>query len=236
MPNFDYSDYGAFKNSVTSGTTLISVARKLGLRNRYLRFLKDADKNLPVIELGCGNGAFLRDLLNAGFTNVRGVEPSATYQSLVDPKLIIQDRASPFLNSLPRHSLGAVIALDVLEHISRDELKNLLTLIADRLAQNGLLVFRVPNMASALALTNYFGDLSHVTPLNASSIRQLAYGTGLRIASINPEPFSRPTSVFSLIGILLWPLTYLLQRSMNAAFGIRNSILTPNLICILRRG
>jgi SAM-dependent methyltransferase len=235
MAEFNYSNYGSFKNYPGRTKFIISIARRIGIKNRYLRFLDSASKNLPVIEIGCGNGSFIVDLINAGFSDVKGVEPSGTYNYVADPNLISQDFAAPFLDKISASSLGAVVAMDVFEHIPYVDLRDLTKLIRSRLAEDGLLVFRVPNMSSPLALTNYYGDVSHTTPLNEYSIRQLAFEVDMDIVSINAEPFSYPNSLAATLGIVIWPFFYVFFRSINAAFGIRTKVLTPNLVCILKR-
>lgn len=235
MSDFDYSNYGSFKNLTERPRFLVLMARKIGVKNRYLRFASRARRDMPVVELGCGNGAFIKDLLDDGFKDVKGVEPSGTYDTVVDPDLVCRDFAAPFLRGLPSSSLGAIIALDVFEHIPQTELGELFKLISSRLARGGVLIFRVPNMASPLALVNYFGDLSHVTALNEISVRQISFGMGLEVEGIHPEPFAYPASVSTIIGVLLWPFFVLFFRVALAAFGIRKKILTPNIVCILRR-
>jgi SAM-dependent methyltransferase len=234
MSGFDYSNYGAFKQShIGTQAFFARAARKLGLRNRYVRFLKLAKKELPVVELGCGTGAFIKALLDEGFRDVKGVEPSATYHEVVDDCYITRDYAAPFLSSIPTSTLGAVVALDVFEHIPLSELQALLALIASRLVAGGFLVFRMPNMSSPLALPNQYGDLSHTTSLNEHSVRQLAFATNFRVASIHSEPFSYPRSISAVLGILIWPAFWLFYRTIMSAFGISDKILTPNMICVL---
>ena len=203
MAKFDYSNYGAFKDAMGGRGYLALIARKFGIRNRYLRFLSGASRDLPVIEIGCGNGAFIEVLLSNGFLNVKGVDPSDTYNVVVESSLVHHGFAEPFLQSCHISSLGTIVALDVFEHIPQAELRKLLSLIDSRLVPGGFLIFRVPNMASPLALVNYFGDLSHTTALNEVSARQIAFETGLKVESIHPEPFAYPTSAATLIGIIL---------------------------------
>src|SRR5665647_326619 len=51
------------------------------LRTTYGRYLSEALEHLDgprgrLLEIGCGNGFFLEEALNMGFSEVRGVEPS----------------------------------------------------------------------------------------------------------------------------------------------------------------
>lgn len=233
----EYAQYGAFKDAyaVRSHSRLRRVASALGLRHRYLRFLRPANRLLPLVEIGCGNGEFLSALMKDGFASVIGVEPSQSYRVVVDQALILRLYADAYLETCASESIGTVVALDVFEHIPQVNLKALLSLIHDRLVPGGILVFRVPNMASPLALTNYFGDLTHAVGLNEISIRQLLFGMGFSHPKVLAEPFAFPRSIRTIIGIALWPLFNVFWGTLLAAFGVQSRIMTPNLVCVVRK-
>jgi SAM-dependent methyltransferase len=235
MQKFNYSGYGAFKSVPMQSKFFALLKKKLRFKNRYLSFLVSVPRDLPVVEIGCGNGRFILDLLNEGFKDVKGVEPSQTYTFLADKSLISHEFASPYLSNIRESTLGLVVSLDVFEHIPRAELLDLIKLIESRLVDGGFLVFRIPNMSSPLALVNFYGDLSHTTPLNEFSIPQLIFDTGLYIESIKAEPFYFPVSPKIVIGIIVWPLFCMFYRILFAAFGMKTRILTPNLVCVLRK-
>jgi hypothetical protein len=174
-------------------------------------------------------------MLDDGFVSVIGIEPSTSYRPVVDPALILPLYADAYLDSCASGSIGTVVALDVFEHIPKVDLQALLALIHDRLVAGGLLVFRVPNMASPLALTNYYGDLTHAIALNEVSIRQLLFDTGFASHQVLAEPFAYPRSISTVVGILLWPLFRLVQGLTLAAFGINGRVMTPNLVCVVRK-
>lgn len=234
---FDYQDYGAFKSGSTAlaPSGLHRLAKALGLGNRYLRFLAKADRDQPVLEIGCGDGSFLLVLGEAGFTRVRGVEPSPSYEERVPPGTIVRCFAQEYLAQAPAASIGTVVALDVFEHIPAADLRQLLGLVYEKLVPGGLLMFRVPNLAGGLGLLNYHGDLSHVIALNEVSLRQLAFGSPFSSVSLHPEPLAYPRSVAAFAGLLLWPLYKVCTQAVMAAFGIRARVLTPNLVCVMTK-
>lgn len=90
-------------------------------------------------------------------------------------------------------------------------------------------------MASPLALPIYFGDLTHAIALNEVSIRQLLFESGFASHRVYASPFAYPRSVATIVGILLWPFYRLFQGFALAAFGIPGGIMTPNLICVVRK-
>ena len=234
---FDYERYGAFKSGATASQPgrLKNLARRLGFRNRYLRFLRNASRQDPLLEIGCGDGSFLRELLDAGFNNVLGLEPSPTYSPVVDPRLIARTFADQYLETAASASIGTAVALDVFEHVPADSLRTLLVMLEDRLLPGGIVLIRVPNMATGLGQFTYFGDLSHTTALNEMSLRQLAFDTAFSTIRFYPEPFAYPRTFASALGIGLWPLYRLGLSAILAGFGIRAQVLTPNIICLLTK-
>lgn len=145
----EYERYGAFKDAYLDSRPSLArrIAHTLGVRHRYLRFLRAADRSLPTLEIGCGNGEFLGAMRGDGFMSVIGVEPSTSYRPVVDRELILPLYADAYLRTCQPASIGTVVALDVFEHIPKADLQALLALIHDRLVPGGLLVFRVPNIS-----------------------------------------------------------------------------------------
>lgn len=228
---FDYATYADFKAaSATEVRPILEMcARRLGLRNRYLRFIRDANRQALVVELGCGPGHFLHELSSAGFDTVVGVDACAAYAA---PGIKHGD-ATEFLAGQPRQSVGAIIALDLLEHLEPHQISSLLGQAARVLMRDGLMLIRVPNAASPLGMANQAGDLSHRSALTEVSIKQLAFDAGLRCASFE-EPLSYPRSLSAIVGRAMWPLYRAATRAVLASFGQHPTVLTPNLVCVLR--
>lgn len=234
---FDFTRYGAFKgqSGLAADSWQRRLARSLGLGNRYLKFLARADRQLPLIEVGCGDGSFLLALRNAGFTRLTGVEPSPSYARATADIPIVQAYANEYLEQCPDGSIGTIVALDVFEHIPLPVLRELLALARRKLAPNGLMVFRIPNMSSPLALVNFFGDTSHVTALNQNSLEQVFFDSGLHIDRVSAEPLAYPRSLPDLAGIFAWYAFRIGYGGVLRAFGIRGRVLTPNMVCTISR-
>jgi SAM-dependent methyltransferase len=232
---YDYTNYGANKNIRLPSIMQEKIANIFKLKNRYLKFCTLANKKSPVIELGCGNGSFIRELLKEGFEKVIGIEPSSTYNPVIVKDLIIQEYATQYLKKIEQKSLGLVVALDVFEHIEYDEIKIILNLVDDKLQDGGILVFRVPNMGSPLGFFNYFGDISHVTPMNEVSIKQIALETKMELIGLYSEPFAYPKSLRTILGIAIWPLWENLYKIIASGYGINIKILTPNIMCVMQK-
>jgi SAM-dependent methyltransferase len=95
-----------------------------GLASRtYSRFLPGIVNRLPdrdgAADVGTGDGAFLQELLAAGFRNVAGIEPSSAPIEAADPAvrpLIRHDIFRP--DSFPAGSLSLITCFQTIEHLA----------------------------------------------------------------------------------------------------------------------
>jgi SAM-dependent methyltransferase len=232
-PNeIDYTNYGAYKDTGKSQNNLKNFVRRMGIRNRFIKFIDQKYKDRLLIEIGCGDGEFLNELKNNGFTSLIGIEISPSYEKKYPDININICSAEYFLKTTKSNSVGVILALDVFEHISVKSLNDLLGLAHNVLTKDGQIIFRVPNMGSPLGMINYFGDSTHVTPLNFSSVQHLAWNNQFRLLSIKAEPFSYPRSLFDLLGRILYGVSALQYKLIMRAFGVKKTIFSPNIICI----
>ncbi|NDC37770.1 MAG: class I SAM-dependent methyltransferase, partial [Proteobacteria bacterium] len=113
-----------------------------------------AAQKMPVLEIGCGRGE-----LQAAF-KAAGV---ASYGVDMDKAMVERCQELGFdarledglkhLESLPDDSLGGVIAIQVVEHLTRAQLERLFTLCRAKVAKGGKIIFETINPRSLLALS-----------------------------------------------------------------------------------
>jgi SAM-dependent methyltransferase len=145
--------------------------------DRYFDLLADAS---PVLDVGCGRGEVLAALAERGVKGI-GVDLDAgmvaeAQSAGVDAR---QGDALAFLADAEPESFGAVIAIQVAEHLSLDALLSLVELAFSRLRPGGALVLETPNPASLIVLGNsYLLDPTHVRPLHPSLLSFLVERAG----------------------------------------------------------
>lgn len=159
------------------------------IAERYLETLRGRG---PVLDIGCGKGELLQ-LLRSNDIEAVGVD--------VDPGMHSQARAAglavhlgdmnAFLEAQPPASFGAIIAVQVVEHLELEQLVRCLELSASRLRPGGVFIAETPNPASLIVLGNsYLLDPTHVRPLHPSLLVFLCECAGF--ASVEQRFFSLP--------------------------------------------
>src|SRR5262245_23346009 len=83
-----------------------------------------ADKSARILEIGCGHGAFLYFMRDAGYRNVAGIDRSPEQVSearRLGIEGVEQGDLMPRLAATPAASVDALVAIDVIEHLTKDE-------------------------------------------------------------------------------------------------------------------
>jgi SAM-dependent methyltransferase len=140
-------DYAAYKySSGETNSRLLQVINNYGnVKRRHFVELHQSGGRL--LEVGCGTGAFLGELVRSGRWEVEGIEPNQAAADYTASKLgvpIYQGRISEV--DLKPASFDAIVLWCVLEHLSQpvQDLRYLHTLLKN----GGWLFFSIPNYES----------------------------------------------------------------------------------------
>jgi 2-polyprenyl-3-methyl-5-hydroxy-6-metoxy-1,4-benzoquinol methylase len=195
------------------------------------------NRDAAILDVGCGQGTLVAALLRAGYRHVRGVDASPEQVAAAHRADVVQvEHASldAALEAVP-NCLDVVIAMDLLEHLSRDELLRTLDLIARALRPGGLLLARTPNGVSPFAGNYRYGDLTHEICLTPGSIRQTLRVTGFTTTDVHPcAPL-----VYGAASGARWLLWKCLSGCYKLALGIeggspRGHVVTQNMLVVAR--
>ena len=79
---------------------------------------EDLPKNPKILEVGCGNGFFIKALVDSGVKNVFGVEPSREMASQADSLLKNKIKVNIFKSNLfPKNSFDLILCFHTLDHM-----------------------------------------------------------------------------------------------------------------------
>lgn len=139
-----------------------------------------------VLDIGCGQGALVSAVAALGF-DAEGVDRSAEQVALAYARGLASVHHADLGNFLHdrKARYDAIVAVDVLEHLEKQEVVTTFDLCLRGLKPGGTLLLRTPNGASPFFGHYHYGDFTHEQPFTASSLRQLALSTGFT----HPEAF-----------------------------------------------
>lgn len=144
-----------------------------------------------ILDIGCGTGAFLNTMKEAGW-NITGLEPDSVARNKAAELYQIQPQEPGKLFELPAASFNAISMWHVLEHVH--ELHAYIKQIASLLSANGKAFIAVPNYTSkdAEIYASYWAAYDvprHLYHFSPASMENLLAQHGLKLLQVKPMWF-----------------------------------------------
>lgn len=201
------------------------------------RFLL-GDKEAKILEIGCGYGPFLYFLQKEGYKNVIGIDISPeqveTAKKLGMTNVISDDNIDFLKKHLGEYDL--IVAIDVIEHYSKEELFELLDAIYSALRDGGRFVLQTPNADGPFGGRYRYWEFTHELAFTKPSITQVLKVVGFNEVEVYPaEPVVH--GVKSGLRWVLWKVIrqLLVFYLVVETGGFKDHILTQNLIAVGRK-
>jgi SAM-dependent methyltransferase len=177
-PELPPAVYGLFEERFRGDPSVISQNQHF-----YLSFLRGCPG--PVLDVGCGRGEFLR-LLRQESISAAGVESNPISARLCrEAGLEVESGdALAILAGRPKQSLGAIVALQVVEHWPAAVIFCFLVEARRVLRPDGVLIAETINTDSLASLRAFFLDPTHVRPVPPAALGFLAEAAGFTEARV----------------------------------------------------
>jgi SAM-dependent methyltransferase len=207
-----YAAYAASKGSQASTTADLVQMRAIIHR---LRDWLPSSRDATCLDIGSGDGLLISTLRGEGFAHCEGVDrsPDQVARALqvgVQAKL---GDATEYLEANPA-AYDLVTAMDVVEHLRKDELLRLLDAVFVALKPGGRLIIQTPNAGSPWGMKVRYGDLTHEIGLETESLGQALRVTGFgAIEARECEPFVH--GPLSALRWLMWRCVHGLLWAWN---------------------
>ena len=172
-------------NAVLAERTVAGLHESLARRVQGL-----LPRTAPILDIGCGTGAWLRRLHELGFTDLHGTDLDTGQFALPNVAVSAND-----LNearwTLAAERFRLITAIEVIEHLQNIE--NLFCNLRAHLHDRGLCLLTTPNIHSLHARLRYLvtadmkqfgmiGDPTHLFPLLGATLDRLCARHGFEIA------------------------------------------------------
>ena len=154
----------------------------------YVPELKSAAALGPVLDIGCGTGELL-DVLRENEIEAYGIDlaDSAVAGCAARGLRVEVGDALHHLATVPAASLGAITAIQVVEHLGIDTLLEMIDLSLRALSPGGVLILETPNPANEIVGANsFYLDPTHARPLPSELLEFLVSVRGFTDAHVLP--------------------------------------------------
>lgn len=226
----------AFRGSRASLDSAAERAYRRWCAHRYLPLLRGLGPDAAILELGCGAGYLLEFLQWVGYRGVRGVDLSAELVELAAARGLPARVADAFdeLRSRPE-AYDAVIAVDFLEHLTREEVLRLLPLVLYALRPGGRVVLQTANGQGLMPNQVIYGDFTHLTIFSPDSLSQVLRVCGFeRVECFETGP--APGTLRDDLKLMLWTVVKLGANVLRRIEGARpQRVWTQNFLCLAWR-
>lgn len=122
----------------------------------------------PVLDIGCGRGEFL-ELLGELGVEATGLDFDGEMVKAASGRglQVIDDEAIRYLSSLDNNSLGGVAMIQVVEHLSAQEIVDFVALAADKVRPGGKVFVETINPQSLYVFAHaFYLDPTHIRPVH----------------------------------------------------------------------
>ena len=164
------------------------------------------NKNIKILEIGCGYGAFQYFMNQAGYTDTEGIDTSEEQVSeahRLGIQHVVQRDLVEYLQTLDDSTVDLLIAIDVIEHFNKEELSDLVDLFYRVLKKGGEIITHQPNAGSPFGGSIRYGDFTHELAFTPSSIAQLFLSSGFsEVHSYEDRPIVH--GIKSALRLFLW--------------------------------
>lgn len=185
---------------------------------RYLApYFQDTDKNLNILDIGCGLGQMLKSLKNKGFNNLYGIDINEESITTCKRDGLNVEKINDISDYAQKCSIkfDRIIMSHVLEHINKGNIIDTLINIKKYLLKDGgFFLLMVPNAQSPTGVYWRYEDFTHTTIFTSGSCFYVLKSAGFtNIEFIDPDG----TLHMSL-------LKRLIIKSLIAGYKLRENI------------
>jgi len=232
-----YNAYLTGRQNSLAMETLAGLKPRLPYLRKLIQSHFPPDLDATILDLGCGQGALIHVARQMGYRTIRGVDGSPE-QVAAARRLGIQEveqaDVMETLAEVSDASFDCIIAFDLIEHFTRDELITFVDAVWRTLKPAGRLILHTPNAESPVGMRIRYGDFTHELAFTRTSLSQLLVSSGFQqINCFEDQPV--PHGMKSAVRWALWKLfRNLLRLYLAAETGDsgRNAIFSQNLLAV----
>jgi SAM-dependent methyltransferase len=209
--------------------------------NKIIKNNFPLDKNINILELGCGHGIFQYFINKAGYKNSKGIDGSIQQvegaKKLGIKNIILGDMIA-YIKVLDSSFLDMIIAIDIFEHFTKEEFTDLVDELHRILKKDGLIICHQPNSEGPFGNFMRDWDYTHELSFTRQSLAQIFLASEFNsIKTFEDKPIIH--GVKSFFRFVLWE--YLIRnifvaiRTIESGRCDKEAIFTQNFLAVIKK-
>ncbi len=185
--------------------------------DRYLKRWISRERDISILDVGCGKGVLLYIFKKKGYGNIRGVDISKEQVRLAKQVVndVVEEDAVVYLKQ-HADSFDLILGMDIVEHLRKEEVLDFLEACYESLKPNGRLILQTPNAESPWGTACMYGDLTHevfFTPLWLKRLLEFAGFRDVKFRAAGPVVHG----FISAIRFIMWKFIWCTLALWNLA-------------------
>lgn len=226
--------YSTHSGTIDQSAQLQHFKQQVRYFVREFQSMMPSNKDARILDIGCGTGSLIKALNQLGYHQTEGVDLSEEQVKMAQTfgvKGVVEGDVREYLKD-KKATYDVVFAVDLIEHLGKDELVHFLDMVNTCLKPGGLVVFRTPNMDAPLSAVFAFADFTHEVFLNKSSAKQLLESCGYQSVVITEGIVFIENPLKEFVRKIGWSITKLCLK-LQLFFSARvwdEVVFTPNIV------
>jgi len=182
-------------------------------KRRFAKIIP-AHRDLTILDLACGAGHFLYYLKKQGYKNVHGIDIAESQIEIARRMGIREVEKADIFEYLPGHKeqFDVIVCFDIIEHLKKDEIINLLEAIRESLKPQGLVVIHTINASSLFGANLAYCDFTHEVSFTPTSLFTVLKVCGfIDVKVFGDEPVIH--DIRSLFRSIFWKIIKIFLKS-----------------------
>jgi 2-polyprenyl-3-methyl-5-hydroxy-6-metoxy-1,4-benzoquinol methylase len=228
-----YRNYSSLQNNKE---LFCELNKRKPFLNHIIKKYFPANKNIKILDIGCGYGALLYFAQKLGYKNSYGFDISFSQikisKMLKINNIVLSTLENYFKNKKNKYDL--VILLDVLEHLEKKKTKLYLDRIKKSLTSNGRVIIHTNNSVSPFFGNVRYGDPTHRTAFTDNSLKKILSDSNFKLISFE-EDSPLVYNLTSFCRFIIWSFfRFFINLIIFSETGKYKNIITQNFFCIVR--
>jgi len=200
------------------------------------------DRDSAILDVACGAGHFLYFLKKQGYRNLKGIDISSEQIEMARQMGVPEVEEGDLFAYLSAHpgQYDLILANDIIEHLRKDEVLNLLDGIFRSLKPGGQVLVSTENAASLFGASRVFIDFTHewgFTPISLKQVLRVCGFDDVQIRGVGPVH-----NLSSLIRVAIWKVVaaglrafLAVESGLGRGLQKRDLILEPRMFAMAKK-